>query len=63
MYIYDGDSTLADVLGSFTGFETATPVQSTGADLYINFVSDETETLSGFSLQYEIGKNFVMSEG
>ena len=46
-------------LGSLTGDTIPDDIQSTGPDLYINFVSDDSENWDGFIIQYSVGKLIV----
>ena len=58
--IYDGDETsgtTAPSLGSFTGGLPTTKPQSTGRDMYLNFLSDFSVTFEGFELRFDAGKD------
>ena len=60
MYIYDGNSTLATEIARLTGI-IPDDVISNGSDIYISFISDLTETRSGFKIKFDAivinGKN------
>ena len=60
--IYDGDDisgTTSPKIGSFTGGlpTSATKPQSTGRDMYLNFLSDDSQTYEGFKLQFDAGED------
>ena len=56
--MYDGDSPFAPEIAAFTGSSTLPDyVVSTGPDMFITFLSDETETRSGFKIWYSAGEN------
>ena len=54
--IYDGGSLFDSELARLTGI-FPDDVISTGTELYINFISDESETTLGFKIQFDAGKN------
>ena len=54
MYVYDGSSLFDIELASLTGI-FPDDVTSTGTELYINFISDESETAPGFLIQFDAG--------
>ena len=56
MKVYDGDSNSAYMLGSLTGDVLPSDMASTGSDIFINFVSDESMATIGFRIQYSAGK-------
>ena len=53
--IYDGDSFFALELIELSGDSTQ-DVVSSGRDIFIQFISDESEVRYGFRIQYEAGK-------
>ena len=53
--VYDGPSMFDIEIESLTGLHAET-VTSTGPDLFLNFVSDSSETTVGFSCRYDAGK-------
>ena len=55
VYVYDGGSLFDIELAVLTGI-FPDDVISTGTELYINFVSDESETTAGFLIQFDAGK-------
>lgn len=52
MYIYDGNTTDAPLLGIFTGTSNPTTVSSSGGDLLIEFRSDCATTASGWEVSW-----------
>ena len=54
--VYDGDSVFATEIGVLTGLQLD-PVMSSGPDIYLNFLSDQSEQTAGFRIQYERSKN------
>ena len=50
--VYDGSDYWAPVLGSFTGTSLPPSVTSTGCEMFIRFISDESVTAPGFSANY-----------
>ena len=63
LHVYDGDSLFAPELAKLTGNSSSLQVQlllgdvrSTGRDIFINFLSDDTETRPGFIIQFDAGK-------
>lgn len=61
VYVYDGDNRFADEIARLTGSPDEKDgfpftVMSTGRDIFIYFLSDDTETTSGFKIQFEAGK-------
>lgn len=55
MYVYDGDSTSAPEIASLTG-TLPDELMSTGRDIFINFISDDSETTLGFRIQFDTSK-------
>ena len=54
VYVYDGGSLFDIELALLTGI-FPDDVISTGTELYINFISDESETAPGFLIQFDAG--------
>lgn len=52
LYVYDGMDATAPLLGSFSGSSLPVSVTSTSNYLYVNFVSNETTSGSGFQAEY-----------
>lgn len=50
--VYDGFNYWAPILGSFTGISIPSSVTSTGCEMFIRFVSDDSFTAPGFSANY-----------
>ncbi len=50
--VYDGANNLAPVLGQFTGTTIPSPVTSTGANMYVEFLSDQATRANGWSANY-----------
>ena len=63
MYVYDGNSAFAPQIGNLTGIPPYNPenIVSTGPHIYISFITDETETASGFIIMYDAGENSLLS--
>ena len=60
--IYDGNDIFATEIASLSGI-LAEVVMSSGPNIFLNFLSDDTETSSGFKIQYWAGKirfNFII---
>ena len=55
MYVYDGDSMFEGEIARLTGI-LPDEVMSTGRDIFINFLSDDSEATSGFQIQFNAGK-------
>ena len=59
MSVHDGDNQSAKEIARVTGtaqqFSRNFAITSTGRDIFINFLSDDTETASGFKIQFEAG--------
>ena len=55
MYVYDGDNAFATEIAVLTGILPG-DVSSTGRDIYISFISDVSETASGFRIHFDTGK-------
>ena len=55
MYVYDGDNVFAPEIAVLTGI-LPDDVSSTGRDIYISFISDDTVTTSGFIIHFDSGK-------
>ena len=53
--VYDGSSMLNTQIASLTGI-LPVPVTSTGPDIFLYFVSDDTVTNPGFRVEYDSGK-------
>ena len=61
MQVWDSDSPEAEEweeIESLTGYSPYLPdnIVSRGPEIYITFVTDETETASGFKIKYDAGK-------
>jgi len=50
--IYDGTSTSAPLLASYSGFSLPAPLQSSSNHLYVKFTSDSSLSYDGFSANY-----------
>ncbi|HIA37022.1 MAG TPA: hypothetical protein EYN89_09925, partial [Flavobacteriales bacterium] len=50
--VYDGTTTSANVLGTFSGNSIPGSVTSTGGDMLVRFTSDATTTAAGWSASY-----------
>ena len=59
MKVYDGDSSSADMLGSHTGNTLPSVIASTGPDIFVNLLSDRSETRNGFRAQYDSSKYMI----
>ena len=58
LYVYDGPSLLDVQIASLTGI-LPEDIISSGPDIFLNFLSDDTETMDGFKIQYDAGKIFI----
>ena len=56
VYVYDGSSTSAPLLGSFSGSSIPGPLTSSGGTMLVHFTSDGSVTESGWSAGYESGE-------
>ena len=56
MYVYDGANEFGTQLGQLHGDSIPSPIESTGGDMLLNFQSDNSETRTGFQIQFEAGK-------
>ena len=57
--VYDGDymdGIFSAQLGSLTGSNLPDNITSTGKDIYLNLISDETQNGMGFKIQFDAGK-------
>ena len=61
VYIYDGDRIFASEIGSLTGNILPGEIVSTGADIFINLISDFSEAMTGFKIQYAAGNKYYIS--
>lgn len=50
--VHDGSNSSATVIGQFTGTSIPSPVSSTGGNMYVEFLSDETVRAAGWSANY-----------
>ena len=53
--IHDGDSSSANLIDQLWGANLPNDITSTGSDIFINFLSDESETYSGFKMKFLVG--------
>ena len=60
MIVYDGVDAFAPEIQQLTGNVLPSDIVSTGSDIFINLLSDDTEVKTGFNIQYEAGKNCVI---
>ena len=68
--VYDGSNNSASVLGQFSGTSIPSPVTTTGGNMYIEFLSDQSTRASGWSANYnsiitgvdeaEFGNNIIL---
>ena len=57
LYVYDGPSLFDNLMESLTGeLLPEYQVTSTGPDLFLNLVSDDTETTPGFKVRFDASK-------
>ena len=61
LYVYDGANEFGTQLAQLDGDSIPNPIESTGRDMFLNFLSDDSETRAGFQIQFEAGKLFVLS--
>ena len=59
--MYDGADEFGTQLAQLDGDSIPNPIESTGRDMFLNFLSDDSETRAGFQIQFEAGKSFVLS--
>ena len=59
--MYDGANEFGTQLAQLDGDSIPNPVESTGRDMFLRFLSDESETRAGFQLQFEAGKLCILS--
>lgn len=52
--VYDGVDDSAPILGSYSGSTIPNQLTSSGSDMYVVFVSDESITEGGFSANYDV---------
>ncbi len=52
LYVYDGNSDIAQLLGAFAGNTTLSPLTSSGDELFIKFVCDSQNTEEGWMISY-----------
>ena len=52
VYVYDGGNSFVTEIAVLTGTFTE-DVTSTGTELFINFLSDDTVTAAGFRIQFD----------
>ena len=52
--VYDGSSVFDSEIGALTGIQTS-EIISSGSDIFLNFLSDDSENKAGFRIQYEPG--------
>ena len=57
MHVYDGSDVFGTELGKLHGNAIPAAVESTGRDMFLNFLSDYSTTETGFQLTFEAGKN------
>ncbi len=50
--IYDGNSEMADLIGTFSGNKLPPPITSTGGEIFIRFYSDIAVNKGGWELEY-----------
>ena len=60
LYVYDGADEFGTQLAQLDGDSIPNPIQSTGRDMFLNFLSDDSETRAGFQIQFEAGKLFEL---
>ena len=53
--IHDGDSSSANLIDQLWGANLPNDITSTGSNIFINFLSDESETYSGFKMKFLVG--------
>ena len=56
LYVYDGTDVFATEIAKLTGNSIPADVTSTGRDVFLNFVSDESKNRNGFKLRFDAGK-------
>ena len=56
LYVYDGTDVFATEIARLTGNSIPADVTSTGRDVFLNFVSDESKNRNGFKLRFDAGK-------
>jgi cubilin len=53
LYVHDGPEFNAPLIAQLTGATLPSPIQSSGATLFVRFVSDESQESNGFAFEYE----------
>jgi hypothetical protein len=51
--VHDGPEFNAPLIAQLTGATLPSPIQSSGAALFVRFVSDESQESNGFAFEYE----------
>ena len=51
VYVYDGSDAFGTLVGTLTGV-LPTGLTSTGTDMFITFISDDSETTPGFRIEF-----------